>query len=61
MLSVIKGDINTYFYRHYNGMYTSSYTLYASSSGSKCAPSCFHLYGPVNIDRYGNIGNMTIH
>ena len=27
MLSGIKGDINTYFYIHYSGMYTSSYTL----------------------------------
>ena len=30
ILSGIKGDINTYFYIHCSGMYTSAYTLYAS-------------------------------
>ena len=30
IVSGIKGDINTYFYIHYSGMYTSSYTLYTS-------------------------------
>ena len=53
MLSVIKGNINTYFYIHYSGMYTSSYTLYASH-GSKCASSCFHFPGLVNIDDYSH-------
>ena len=53
MLSGIKDDINIYFYNHYCGMYTSSYTLYASR-GSKCAPSCFHSPGFVNIDGYGS-------
>ena len=52
MLSVIKGDINTYFYIHYSGMYTSSYTLYASR-GSKCVPSCFHYPGLPDIGVYG--------
>ena len=52
MLSVIRGDINTYFYIHCSGMYTSSYTLYASH-GSKCAPSCFHFHVLLNIDGYG--------
>ena len=36
----------------YSGMYTSSYTLYASR-GSKCAPSCFDLPGLLNIESYG--------
>ena len=35
----------------YSGMYTSSYTLYASR-GSKCAPSCFDLPGLLNIESY---------
>ena len=42
MLSVIQCEVNTYFYIHYSGMYTSPYTLYASR-GSKYAPSCFHF------------------
>ena len=44
MLSGIKGDINTYFYIHYSGMYTSSQTL-SANRGSKCAPSCVHFPG----------------
>ena len=36
----------------YSGMYTSSYTLYASR-GSKCAPSCFDFPGLLNIESYG--------
>ena len=46
MLSGIKGNINIHSIIHYSVMYTSSHTLYASS-GSKCAPSCFHSYGLV--------------
>ena len=57
MLSVIKGDINTYFYIHYSGMYTSLYTLDASR-GSKCAPSCFYLPGLLNIDGYFSINTV---
>ena len=38
---------------HYSGMYTSSYTLYASR-GSKCAPSCFDFPGLLNIESYGS-------
>ena len=37
MLSIIKGDINTYFYINYSGMYTSLLILYASR------PSARHL------------------
>ena len=52
MLSVIKGDTNTYIYIHYSEMYTSSYTLYGASQVSKFAPSCFHFSGLLNIDGY---------
>ena len=51
MLSVFKDDINTYFYIDYSGIYTSLHTLYPNR-GSKCAPSCFHFPGLVNIDGY---------
>ena len=45
----------------YSGMYTSSYTLYASR-GSKCVPSCFDLPGLLNIESYGTIhGRHRVH
>ena len=43
--------ISTHTSIHYSGMYTSSYTLYASR-GSKCAPSCFDFPGLLNIESY---------
>ena len=43
MLSVINSDINTYFYIHYSGMYTSSYTLYNNNNCLKSNIQCIEI------------------